>query len=41
MVLGRLFIYSIFLKVDPKPAVPQGPGVQNKPLVSFVIKGFV
>ena len=31
------FNYLILLKVDPKPAVPQGPGTQNKPLVSFYL----
>ena len=34
MVLIFCFHLFNFLKVDPKPAVPQGPGTQNKPLVS-------
>ena len=36
-----VFIYLIFLKVDPKPAVPQGPGMQSKPLVSKISKWFL
>ena len=36
-----LFTNPIFLKVDPKPAVPQGPGMQSKPLVSEILKRFI